>query len=1152
MLLTNRSFVGSIIGKIALFFLIAVFAKTTQAQCSATADFTHYFQVCSTVQFTDLSTAAPNYTIVQWDWDFDDGNTSNLQHPLHTFAPGSTYLVQLTVTADSAGVTCTDQVTLPVIVPPLPNVFFTWDPEPTCLGSPTSFFGTSGGNIVSWYWDFGDGQFSTIQNPVHLYLYADTFDVALSVVDVNGCSDTLTQQVSVVEIPDVDFTINPNPTCKDALTTFNGTSTAPIAFWDWDFGDGGTANIQDATHVFTTAGTFNITLTVTDIFGCTNIYSQPLTVNPLPVPDFQHTGPACRSDSVYFLNFSTSPNGYIATWEWDLGDGNIITVNFPGDPNISHQYTNNGTFQVTLTVTDSDSCVESTYRQVIIVPEPIADFNNTGPCNGEPVDFTDLSSQNGGADIVSWYWEFGDPASGIYNSSTLQNPSHIFTSAGMFDVILVINNTDNCSDTIIKTIEVFELPNVDIATDVDTTCVDELTNFYGTGTNIVSWSWDFGDGGTSVLQDPQHSYSGAGAFTVTLSVVDQHGCSNDTSRTMYVNPLPFADFNHSVPACSGSLVDFFDLSGTPNGYVTTWHWYFGDGFDTIVNFPDPPNVSHIYAGSGAYIVSLAVTNSSGCVDSTTTEVTIGQGPAALFETAGPPCEDNLLQFMDLSQGFGYNIQSWLWSFDDPSSGSNNTSTLQNPYHLYGNPGYYNVFLEITSANGCVDTITQGVTINPPPGVYFTSSGPEYCQNDTVYFTVDPDSTDLPAVVNFFWDFGDPQSGSADTSSLQNPWHIFSGPGTFMISLTITDTIGCQNTYSSSVLIDDIPTADFNFQMACFNDSTLFVDQSINAGMPINSWSWNFGDPTSGNNTSTSQNPYHLFTGLGQFTVTLTIIDGNGCEDVIQKYVTIYDKPSAGFTFEQVCDPPGTVFFTDGSSSGSSGSPLQSWYWEIDDGYYSTEVNPVYTYNSGDSCYFVTLTVTDENLCESVYTDTVCIFEQLEVQMDANDVCHTQETFFSSSFIPIDNTIQTYTWDFGDGTPPTTSIFDTASYTYATPGTYIVTLTALDIHNCEASTYIEVVVNPLPIPDFAADTAFCDDPTNFTDLSNGNGTYVNSWYWDFGDPLNPNNNSTIPNPTHIYSPVDSNYQVTLIVQNFIRMYRFYCTASDQGTMYPFNI
>ena len=89
----------------------------------------------------------------------------------------------------------------------------------------------------------------------------------------------------------------------------------------------------------------------------------------MPVPDFQHTGPACLSDSVFFTNFSTPPNGYITQWEWDFGDGNLVTVNFPNDPNVSHQYTNDGTFQVTLTVTDSDSCTESTYRQVIIVPD---------------------------------------------------------------------------------------------------------------------------------------------------------------------------------------------------------------------------------------------------------------------------------------------------------------------------------------------------------------------------------------------------------------------------------------------------------------------------------------------------------------------------------------------------------------------------------------------------------------------------------------------------------------------------------------------------------------------------------------------------------------------------------------------------------------
>ena len=1132
MLFNYRALIALNDKRVVILLFLTLFAKISFSQCSATAAFSHYFQQCSTVQFTDLSTAATNYNIVQWDWDFDDGNTSNLQNPVNTFPPGATYLVTLIVTADSSGVTCVDSVTNPVIVPNLPDVFFTWDPEPTCLGTATSFFGTSGSNIVSWYWDFGDGKFSNLQNPINLYLYAATFDVSLSVIDVNGCSDTVTHQITVVEIPDVDFTVNPNPTCVNALTDFSGTSTASITFWDWDFGDGGTANTQNASHAYVMPGIFTATLTVTDIYGCTNSTFQLVEVNPLPNPDFEHTAPACLNDSVFFTNFSTTPNGYIVEWDWDFGDGNSVTINFPDNPNVAHLYANNGTFQVFLTVTDSDSCFESTYRQIIIVPRPIADFTFSLPCDGDPVNFTDLSSLNGGSDIVTWYWEFGDPASGIYNTSNLQNPSHTFSSAGSFDVILIINNTDDCSDTITKTILVNQLPYVEIATDSDTACVEELINFYGSGTDIVSWLWDFGDGGTSVLQDPTHMYMTSGIYTVVLSVIDINGCNNDTATNILINPLPFADFNHSVPSCSGSNVDFFDLSSTPNGYIIIWHWYFGDGSDTIILFPDPPNVSHIYSTPGSYIVSLAIINSNGCIDSTDLEISIAQGPEAAFSNTGPQCEDNLIQFLDQSLGFGFSIQSWFWNFGDPSSGSNNTSVLQNPYHIYNNSGTYNVFLEVTSSNGCTDTITQDITIHPPPNVFFSSNPSTNCLNDTVYFVVDPDSTDIGAIAGYFWDFGDPSSGTSDTSSLQNPWHIFTNSGTFNVTLTVTDTTGCENSISIPVYINPIPTADFSFIFNCVNDSTRFYDQSLPASSMIQSWFWEFDDPASAPyDTSSQQNPYHKFSDIGQYFTTLTVTDAIGCTDNIMKYVTIFDNPVAYYSFEQVCNPPGTVYFTDSSFIGQSGSPLQEWLWELDEGFFSTAVNPQYIYGQLDTCYIVTLTVTDVNQCTNTYVDTVCLFDVLSVSFNANRVCYGQRTVFNTSYTPSNDSVVIWRWDFGDGTPPLTTIFDTASHVYGGPGTYLVELIVTDIHNCTASTFHQVTVDSLPIPRFAFDTTFCNTPTHFFDQSIGGGAFINSWYWDFGDITSgPSNYSTLPNPSHAYQPVDSTYYVTLIVTN----------------------
>ncbi|MEE4255825.1 MAG: PKD domain-containing protein [Bacteroidales bacterium] len=1123
-----------------LFFMVfSLFGHSVvKGQCSANANFTSTFTNCSETQFIDLSNAAPNYTIISWNWDFGDGNTSTLQNPVHTYAPGFIGIVTLTVVADSAGWTCPDTRVRPIVVPDLPTVYFTWDPEPTCLGSATRFFGTSGNPIVLWEWDFGDGFSSNIQNPIHNYLLPGSYQVILRVTDNNGCINADTNTVNVGAIPDVDFTFNPDPTCLNDITYFFGSSSiAPYATsWTWDFGDGGVAFTQDAIHTYLSPGTYDATLTIEDTNGCTNSVTYPVIVNPLPTANFFHDGPRCLNDSVNFTNISTSPNGFIAQWEWDFGDGNTQTVVFPNDPNVAHLYSNPGTFQVMLTVTDSDGCTNTTFRDVIIVANPIADFNYTPACNQQPVQFNDLSSPNGGNDIFSWYWEFGDPASGVNNTSTLRNPSHTFSNQGTFDVLLIVTNTDGCTDSVTHPVTVNGLPDVQITTDSDTVCVGALANFYGSGSaNIVTWLWNFGDGTTSVLQNPQHVFPSAGTYNVSLTATDDNGCDSTATRLITVNPLPFADFNTSAPSCANSYVDFFDMSSAPNGWVTQWHWYFGDGTDTIVLFPDPPDVSHIYTAPGQYIASLVITSNAGCVDSVTHAVNVSVSPQADFIADGPQCEGNLIQFLDQSQGLGVDIQAWSWNFGDPASGTNNTSNLQNPYHLFSSSGTYNVFLEVMNSNGCYDTISKNINIYPPPPVYFlVSPAGGVCQNDTAFFFVDPDTTNVPTIMSFFWDFGDPASGSSDTSSLPNPWHVFTGFGTYNVSLTITDTAGCSNTVTLPVEVWEIPTADYTFSAGCFGDSTYFTDQSEPGASIISQWRWKFNDPAfAPGDTSNEQFTAWMFSDIDDYFVQLRVTDNNGCHDTYGQWVEIFDVPQADFTFSQQCDPPGTVQFFDESLIGTSGSPLISWEWELDDGYFSTEINPVYTYNEVDTCYIVSLTVTDEHGCINTYSDTVCLFGEVSVDFTAEQVCFDQRTNFQGSFLPASDSIAAWRWDFGDGTPIVATPHDTISHLYPAPGTYLVALFAEDENGCEAEAYHTVVVDSLPTPDFIADTAFCNDITRFFDRSVGNnGTFIQSWYWDFGDPASgAANNSTEQNPTHFYSGNDSIYFVTLIVTNY---------------------
>jgi len=1003
----------------------------------------------------------------------------------------------------------------------------TWAPDPTCIGDDTWFYGTSGNNITEWYWDFDDGYFSTGQDPVHQFAASGTYDVLMRIQDVNGCWDTLSHEVTVAPNPDVSFAMNPNPGCVDAIVDFTGISTTATG-WQWDFGDGALATTQNPQHVYTQGGVYTVTLKVSDTNQCDNVLSQSLTINELPVVDFTPSVPACDGDPVIFTDYSVSPGGSIIEWLWDFGDGNTIVVNYPDVPDVSHQYTSGGSYNVSLTVLDVDSCVNTRTKTVVIESSPIANFNQTNACIGEPVAFTDLSSVNGGGNIVSWFWEFGDPNSGVNNTSAVQNPIHLFMgTTDTYSIKLIIQNTGGCPDTITKEITLDELPDVSYTTDSDTACMNQLMSFYGQSSTGTGYFWSFGDGGTSTQQDPQHLYVSAGSYNVSLTVTGAGNCESTATGTVYVSPEPVASFESLAPMCSGFPVQFNDLSNPMFGYIDQWHYSFGDGGDTTISYPNNPNVGHVYDTPGNYTVELVITNSSGCQDSIQQNVLIEQGPEANFVYDDNSCAKSNIQFTDSTLTFGTTIQSWYWMFGDPNSGAGNVSTLQHPQHVFNQQGQYTVYLMVTTQGGCVDTITKQLDITPEPPLYFTVDPPQSCYTDLTYFFTDPDSTNIPDVQSYFWEFDDPGSGPNGTSDLQDPTHVFTHPGIYNVGLTITDVNGCENHITRQVQVNNKPLADYEYTKACLNDSSLFFDKSVTGGSGITSWFWDFDDPsTTPHDTSNLQHPGHVFSDMGTYNVMLVVTDDNGCSDTIYKTVVVFDKPAAGFTYVPQCTPAGMVHFTDSSFAGTSGSPVLNWLWELEPGYFTSEVNPQYQFPVPDSCYNVNLMVTDANGCSDTITRDVCVQDALSVQMSANRVCLNDTTFFSGVYSPISDTIYEWRWDYGDGNSQVTTEGNTL-HLYTSPGIYYATLEIEDSLGCTTTDLYTVMVDAPPQPDFVATTTSCTDPTQFTDLSTtGTGSLIVSWLWDFGDGTTSN----LQNPVHTYPATDTTYMVTLTLTN----------------------
>ncbi len=1107
-------------------------------------NFTYADNQCAEVPvyFNDLSSTSTGY-ISQWIWIWGDNTPNDTIHypnppnANHTYQNGGNFMVTLKVVT-SNDCEALMMRNIHIIQNPLADFFSENSCEDVYINFWDQSLANGGGPIIGWYWDFGDpasgaNNNSYLQHPVHIFSTPGTYTVTQIVTNGNYCTDTISREVNVHETPGVDF--YSNPACHLTPTQFfvnlTVTNAAVITSYDWDFGDGNTSSLMNPVHTYGIPGIYDVNLTVTDTNGCDNTAMEQIEVYELPVSNFNTYGSMCASDDVYFQDFSIANHGIIEAWIWDFDDGTPPQmIQFPQNPNISHHFGQAGTYGVTLTVFSTDSCMHSFTRNVIILEEPAADFNSSASCEGNPVDFTDISLPGGSGALTNWYWDFGDPGSGLSNTSNSQDPQHTYAYGdSTYYVLLIVENTNNCYDTIVKPVYVYTSPPVDFVYEAN--CEDILTQFYPDSSvvniaSIATWEWDFGDGSTAYVPNPTHMYQTAATYTVTLTIADINGCESSISHDVTITPLPEALFAAPSHNCMGAPVFFDDNSTTTSGYITSYYWDFGDGTDTTIYFPGNPDISHLFTFSGTYQVTLTVTTSDNCQNYTEQTVNIDLAPIADFENEGQ-CSELPVQFYDLSQqnGGGYVI-SWDWNFGDPSTGIQNQSTTQNPEHLFSASGTYNVTLIVFNAEGCGDTIVQTVEVSPPAPVDYTHDG--HCHLTTTYFYIDETITDIGAITSFTWDFGD----GTPTSSVMNPEHVYDLIGYYDVVLTVTDTNGCSSAVMHPVEITAIPSANFTYESTCVEDITNFYDNSTINGEPISSWYWDFGDPASGTaNNSTVQNPEHDYQLAGTYNVKLIVTSASGCQDSLDMALDIIPAPVAGFTYEVNPCENGLVYFTD--SSFANLGEITSWLWTFEPGHYSSDPNPVYVFSQTNTTFTVTLVVEDESGCTGTIEHEVFVPLGLQVELSSSDACLAEAMEFGAYISsPANDSIVEYLWNFGDPMNPSAqSTSASPSYTYPIPGTFTVSLEATDRFGCVETTYQQVVVDPLPVPDFSVAVEQCDSNFYFTDLSSGAGASIVTWKWNFGDgsaPVTIQAPNT-PDMVHLYAE-QGTYNASLIVTN----------------------
>jgi len=479
-----------------------------------------------TVTFQDNSTGNPT----SWQWNLGNGTLTNKQNPSASYLTAGSYTVSLKI----SNVSGKDSITKVgfITVYDNPSADFTASNTSGCFPLKVNFSDLSksgSGNIAVWNWDLGDGDTSLLQNPSHNYTVTGNYSITLKVINNHGCFslNSKSQYIQVATGVTDSFTNSPATYCRPPETiNFSNMTIGPAALsYEWNFGDGSISTEKDPLHTYTTAGTYSVQLITKSSAGCNDTLVKQ---NIITIRNFQtdFIGPdsiCFTSNAIFNIKSSPAPVSSL----WNLGDGTTSTLS-----SVTKSWNVPGVYRIKL-VNNYGVCMDSVSKNISVLTPPNANFTSTDSFNCKTpftMQFNDLTIGS-----TSWQWNFGDGG-----TSTTQNPSHTYSTAGQYDVTLIVASTLGCADTIVKKkyISVAK-PKTSIVGLPGGGCIPfiyKATAITNDPKGIATYLWDFGDDTTSTLQNPVHTYYTKGIYKVKLYYTTNDGCSdsvvtNDTLKT---------------------------------------------------------------------------------------------------------------------------------------------------------------------------------------------------------------------------------------------------------------------------------------------------------------------------------------------------------------------------------------------------------------------------------------------------------------------------------------------------------------------------------------------------------------------------------------------------------------------------------------------
>lgn len=978
--------------------------------------------------------------------------------------------------------------------------------------SPTKIhFKDSSESSHLYQWSFDDEDSSVLKNPIHQYESEGIYQVSLTTIDtINNCQNTYLDTLTLI-IPNANFN-----TSKSGLICYSDDSIAFLdnstgaESWTWNFGDSETSTRQFPKHHYASPGTYSISL----IIGANGICKDTINFENFitiqsPISDFTYTIDCSSPDIVNFKDTSTQATSYNWNFGFSSSNSKNPSIEFPG----------RGTYPVSLTASNISTGCNHTYTDTIIITDIKAslDIEEDKVCFGQKAKFLDQST-----DAINWKWQIDSET-----EYTEQHPSHIYETLGFKNVKLVVQDTNNCKDSIVSSGIVEILGPLPLFDD-DHDCIDYYTtSFNNQTTDATSYTWEFDDGIVSYDANPTHTYSAYGTYTVKLTAENKsNNCRSSFEKEVFIFE-PNADFTtQSTKTCEGVKVNFTDLSTYPE----TFHWIFEN---TDTSSKENPVIT--FSSKNTYDVFLKYTDINGCQDSLLKDdyITVNSVPQVNFDIRDlKGCIPFTTQFTDQSIS-DTTITEWNWFFPQTAQ----TSIKQNPELTFNNDiytggGNISVVLKVTNANGCIaDSNAENVILSTYPFISLLAER-NYCQFDTVSFENHSQGKGL----KHKWKFNE------DSIISEYPDFTFDQVGEYDFTYILSDTNNCTDTFFRSEFYKvDNPIANFTTESItdkfCPPLFAIFQDSSSSN---ISKFEWTFGDQTG---IGTSSNVSHNYTKAGSYDVKLKITTRGGCVDSIVKenYINI-TGPQADLTIigeDEGCKPLDICFSLENLSD------VDNYTIFYGDG--SVGVSLCHTYKTTGSNIIPTLMLEqtiDNEFCR--YTlqaiDTVKIYKiksDFSIDGDSEGCPPLNAEFTNKSTNAIE-----WTWLFGDSTSQSGG--NDISHNYDSSGLYDVSLIVKDTNDCYDTITRVNAIDVFHIDAiFSADTNKACSPATITfSQSSTSETFISSYQWNFG------NGETSDNPLdrevlyEVESPRAFNISLNITDENG-------CTASHTESINIFT-